>query len=310
MLLHFSSAAAQNSFSWLQSEELFTNGSLLGFFAGPATEKQKIQVRATRAVALQGRYLVVQMNNGKENPLHLKEVFVFGQGDTRVLEEDCHESCMETCSAPWEQHQDKWEQHGDKCYLWSQEKMNWTNAELACRSEDGHLASVASQDVHDYLAGRNLSLWLGGSDRAAEGNWTWTDCTEWNWTHWDNQSFGEHEFWPKQPDDNQEEDCAFFKPGRGWHDGPCWVKKRFVCVRPMTCRGVSPIQIASVLGSVGTMCLCVILFFLLRRRWIVTNPEEVEAEKNPDYGSLYYMDGQKLENKTGAEDSNPYYKQM
>ena len=74
---------------------------------------------------------------------------------------------------------------------------------LFLRNEDGHLASVASQDVHDYLAGRNLSVWLGGSDRAAEGNWTWTDCTKWNWTHWDNQSFGEHEFWPKQPDDNQ-----------------------------------------------------------------------------------------------------------
>ena len=62
------------------SEELFTNGSLLGVFAGPATEKQKIQVRATRAVALQGRYLIVQMDNGRENPMHLKEVFVFGQG--------------------------------------------------------------------------------------------------------------------------------------------------------------------------------------------------------------------------------------
>ena len=62
------------------SEGLFTNGSLLGFFAGPATEKQKIQVRATRAVALQGRYLIVQMDNGKESPMHLKEVFVFGHG--------------------------------------------------------------------------------------------------------------------------------------------------------------------------------------------------------------------------------------
>ena len=39
-------------------------------------------------------------------------------------------------------------------------------------------------------------------------------------------------------------------------------------------------------------------------------PQEAEAEKNPDYGSLYYMDGQKLENKTEAEDSNPYYKQL
>ena len=39
-------------------------------------------------------------------------------------------------------------------------------------------------------------------------------------------------------------------------------------------------------------------------------PQEVEAEKNPDYGSLYYMGGQQLENRTEAEDSNPYYKQM
>ena len=39
-------------------------------------------------------------------------------------------------------------------------------------------------------------------------------------------------------------------------------------------------------------------------------PQEVEAEKNPDYGSLYYMGRQKLENKTEAEDSNPYYKQL
>ena len=26
-----------------------------------------------------------------------------------------------------------WEQYKGKCYLWSKEKMNWTNAELACR---------------------------------------------------------------------------------------------------------------------------------------------------------------------------------
>ena len=39
-------------------------------------------------------------------------------------------------------------------------------------------------------------------------------------------------------------------------------------------------------------------------------PQEVEAEKNPDYGSLYYMGGQQLENRTEAEDSNPYYTQL
>ena len=38
-----------------------------------------------------------------------------------------------------------------KCYFWSQEKMFWTAAELKCRDMGGHLASVTSNDTHDYL---------------------------------------------------------------------------------------------------------------------------------------------------------------
>ena len=38
-----------------------------------------------------------------------------------------------------------------KCYFWSQEKMLWAAAEQKCRHMGGHLASVTSNDTHDFL---------------------------------------------------------------------------------------------------------------------------------------------------------------
>ena len=52
--------------------------------------------------------------------------------------------CTTTCTNPWE------EKDG-QCYLWSQEKLFWGAAEEKCRSLGGHLASVTTQNVHDYL---------------------------------------------------------------------------------------------------------------------------------------------------------------
>ena len=60
------------------SEELFTGGNLLGTYEGPARGNQKIQIGTGKTEMLLGRYLIVQMDNGKDAPLHLKEVSVFG----------------------------------------------------------------------------------------------------------------------------------------------------------------------------------------------------------------------------------------
>ena len=60
------------------SEELFTGGNFLGTYEGPARGNQKIQIRVGRTEMLLGRYLIVQMDNGEDAPLHLKEVSVFG----------------------------------------------------------------------------------------------------------------------------------------------------------------------------------------------------------------------------------------
>ena len=99
-----------------------------------------------------GRYLVVQMDNGDEAPLHLKEVSAFGFGgavvslfefisknislsvpDQQLLEEDCNATCREeNCTQSGTR--GGWEEQKDKCYLWSNEKKNWTEAEMSCRS--------------------------------------------------------------------------------------------------------------------------------------------------------------------------------
>ena len=66
------------------SEELFTGGNLLGTYEGPGKENQNIQIRKGGVQMLLGRYLVVQMDNGDDAPLHLKEVSAFGFGGAVV----------------------------------------------------------------------------------------------------------------------------------------------------------------------------------------------------------------------------------
>jgi len=58
------------------ANQMFSGGSLLGHFAGPATDGEHIIITGE---ALSGRYVIVQMDNGEGVPLHLKEVMSFGQ---------------------------------------------------------------------------------------------------------------------------------------------------------------------------------------------------------------------------------------
>ena len=60
-------------------------------------------------------------------------------------EPDCStDDCTSSCDPGWQK-------LGDKCYFWSQEKLFWAAAELKCRTLGGHLASVTTQEIHDYL---------------------------------------------------------------------------------------------------------------------------------------------------------------
>ena len=73
-------------------------------------------------------------------------VFEGSDNSVQMDEEGCQSGeCVELKCSPG------WEEMNGKCYFWSQEKLFWGAAEEKCRSFGGHLASVTSQDIHDYI---------------------------------------------------------------------------------------------------------------------------------------------------------------
>ena len=81
------------------------------------------------------------------------------------------------------------------------------------------------------------AVWIGGTDQANEGNWTWADCTTWNFTRWGNRSGY------VQPDnskyqDGDGENCLLFHGKNAtnvdWNDVACNLKEReFICSKPI-----------------------------------------------------------------------------
>jgi len=150
------------------------------------------------------------------------------QNTVRTIGSPCSEDkCVGACPEGWEAN----EAH---CYLWGNEKKNWTAAEDFCRGEGGHLATVNTNATKEFvlegLARKNLNwTWIGGSDIENEGVWKWTDCTPW-----------EAEFWaPGQPDNtHNNQDCLtlvhnwYWNNGvlnRMWDDLGCIVEWEFLC---------------------------------------------------------------------------------
>ena len=118
-----------------------------------------------------------------------------------------------------------WEQNGDNCYLWSTNEKNWSDAEEFCVNEGGHLASVTSDAIEEYvmeemnIKGLN-AIWIGGTDIHQEGVWQWTDNMPWEFTSW----YGAE---PNNKGGN--EDCLEMVQGGGWNDQSCHEEFRFLC---------------------------------------------------------------------------------
>jgi len=118
-----------------------------------------------------------------------------------------------------------WEEYDDHCYYYSTHQKNWNDAEEYCQEEGGHLASVNTKAIQDYvvdeLKRRGFDgVWFGGNDIAEEGVWEWTDRTPWEFTNWG----------PGQPD-NQfgRQHCFRYEAIWPWDDNECWVESYFVC---------------------------------------------------------------------------------
>ncbi|MBQ8920554.1 MAG: C-type lectin domain-containing protein [Oscillospiraceae bacterium] len=94
---------------------------------------------------------------------------------------------------------DYYDQH---LYAFYDDPLSWTEAEEACKSRGGHLASVGDEEEQEFLLnlthlGRAENIWIGGYYR--DGYWEWTDDSSFYFENWDmhKDSTGK-EFW--QPD--------------------------------------------------------------------------------------------------------------
>ena len=136
-------------------------------------------------------------------------------------EQDCVESCKDG----------EQERLDDHCYYWSTARRTWQDSEYHCKSMDGHLAAVTSLEIHNFLLEKvdagdlHTWFWIGGSDKATEGNWDWVDGSEWNFTIWADQPF-------QQPS-NPSQDCLqiynHFRAQNGWNDNFCNFVYPFIC---------------------------------------------------------------------------------
>ncbi|MDE5088931.1 MAG: C-type lectin domain-containing protein, partial [Trichodesmium sp. St16_bin2-tuft] len=61
------------------------------------------------------------------------------------------DKCVKACS-------EGWEANGDHCYFFGDEKKNWTAAEDFCRGEGGHLATVNTNAIKEFVLGGMTSL--------------------------------------------------------------------------------------------------------------------------------------------------------
>merc|ERR1711902_7886 len=82
-----------------------------------------------------------------------------------------------------------WEAYDDHCYYWSNNTKTWYEAEAFCHQENGHLATITSEAINQYVLegmnSRGLSnAWMGGTDIDEEGTWKWTDSSPFEFTFW------------------------------------------------------------------------------------------------------------------------------
>ena len=144
--------------------------------------------------------------------------------DHNIPGSTCTSSCPE-----------EWEEDGEHCYYWNSQYLAWSPAEEFCNDRGGHLAAVTTHETTVFLLKLTKTkttsekFWIGGTDKATEGTWTWTDGSPMNYTNWAAGKPSETDkFWRQQ-------DClaVYFADGT-WSDKVCEPRfntKQSVCSR-------------------------------------------------------------------------------
>uniref|UniRef100_A0A672LRA8 C-type lectin domain-containing protein n=1 Tax=Sinocyclocheilus grahami TaxID=75366 RepID=A0A672LRA8_SINGR len=118
-----------------------------------------------------------------------------------------------------------WRSYDERCYFFSSDMKSWHDALEDCVSKASNLMSI--QDIHERTWVRtqisSSIFWIGLNDVASEGNWEWSDGTDFQ--PWETN----------QPDNWQNnEDCVHIRGTEHQDTGklndlPCSSTYPFIC---------------------------------------------------------------------------------
>lgn len=122
-----------------------------------------------------------------------------------------------------------WSYFNGYCYFTSETCTNWTTALSKCRQENSVLVNIENNEENVFIQHRHngAKSWLGLNDISKEGNFTWVDREDGNFTDWANY----------QPNNYQEEDCVHalgVKYNYEWNDVQCSDCHQYTCKKGKT----------------------------------------------------------------------------
>ena len=144
-------------------------------------------------------------------------------------QKDNPKKCFSPCPAGWELEE-------ERCYLWTDIKKTWNEAERYCNDNDGHLASMTSRNIHSYILSKAKSRdkkqeghWIGGRYLEQEERWRWSDESKWEFTRW---GAGQ----PNNADAGDQHCLIVYSKYAldGWNDVPCEVPALVCYVKTIT----------------------------------------------------------------------------
>ena len=113
--------------------------------------------------------------------------------------------------------------------------MSWYDAEIHCKKEGGHLASIRSKEAMDFIhelarKDRNHNMkyfWIGANDLMNEFQFVWSDGSNFNYSNWR----------PTRPKETTQYNCVSFlrydggseKADGRWNDQACHVPRFSFC---------------------------------------------------------------------------------
>jgi hypothetical protein len=110
-------------------------------------------------------------------------------------------------------------------------RLNWESARSAATGsiflgQPGYLATITSAGENEFVRGliadAAWAAWLGGSDIAAEGTWTWTDGPEAGVVFWSGGPVGYNNFAQFEPNNVNNEDAVSMWGPNGGNGASYW----------------------------------------------------------------------------------------